>query len=183
MPIAKVIATERTTSDGVPITLINIDFGGGDAHSAELYQGAGDDALPMQGDYVECEPGPESGTWVVVGVHDPRNAGKALPGERRLYVRDEDGNTVGELYASRDEITVEGFGGHPIRLKTTGPVILDSPDVRLNDAAGSAVARVGDIVAVTIPGLQVGGAAVTLGVGVPIAAAGQIVSGQSKSKA
>lgn len=166
---AKVIISERRTKrDGAEIVEIRADIGGNDTHACELYQPSGDDAIPLPGDFVELEPGVESGTWVVVGVHDRRNRGTAAAGEKRLYARDEDGNPVCEIWLKGDgTLAIDA----DVSVELTAPVVtLNSPDVRLSDAAGQGVARIGDLVAVTVTTA-------------PGTAAGQIISGTSKVKA
>lgn len=201
-----VLRSERVTEQGGAFTTyVVVDFGGDDIVTAQYFGAPGDDGLPEPGDYAVIADAP--GGPVAIGFHDPGNAGDVLPGERRLYVRDEDGALVGELRLAQGKLSIEVLNGEsiPIELKTPGAVILDSPDVRLTDEAGAAIARVGDLVAIQIPQLLAAGVPVvpaTLpwvtpgapGIGTPnpalvsptnggISAAGQIISGQSKATA
>jgi hypothetical protein len=191
--IGIVTAIEHITdiATGERQTLIRCDLGGGEIVSAEYYQDAGDDSLPEPGDFVALSSSVASGTWHVTGTLDPKNQGIAEPGEKRIYSRDGEGTLVAHVYLRGDGvIVVEALAsGAPIEIRTTGTVVLDAPDVRLSDAAGAAVARVGDLVSVVVPELVAGGIPVTPVIptqAIPTGgyiAAGQIISGQPKVKA
>jgi hypothetical protein len=119
------------------------------------------------------------------------NASKSARGESRMYSRSGDGTPVAEVWAKADgTIVIEALAsGAPIEIRTTGAVVLDSPDVRLTDEAGKALARVGDLVYVIAPLLQVVGAGPCVAVNpaqqgaTGYIGAGQVVSGQPKATA
>jgi hypothetical protein len=152
----------------------------------------GDDSHPIPGiDEATVVESAGAGNVQAIGYSDPRNAGKTAPGEKRLYVRDEDGELVAEFWLKHDEAVIEAFkADYPIRIVTTGPVILDSPDVRLSDAAGAQVARVGDLIAGSVSALSAtAGLPITpVPPALPtpsggVAFVGTIISGQPKVKA
>jgi hypothetical protein len=183
--IAEVLSTERD-ADGV--LTVRVDPGGGAVKSAEAFADAGSDCVPLPGDYVAISESAGAGTEQVTGYHDPTNPGVAEGGEVRRYARNADREIVGYLWLKRDgSYELESLTGAPLRLKTTGPIILDSPDIRLGDAAGAQLARVGDICAGTLhaagtaPGTPIVPSAPIPGGGVPFAC--QIVSGSSVAKA
>lgn len=198
--VGKVKRTERREDDGSHRLDVVVDPGGGANVTAPYYAPPGEDSPPLPGDYAALAEAPGRGEKSAVGFQDAKNAGKALDGEKRFYLRDEDGNELAEFYMSRTGLTIEVLdsGTLPITLKTAGAVTLDSPDVRLTDEAGKSIARVGDLVYVTVP-LMVVTAVATSGsapVIIPVLAtnpaqqtltgyigAGQIVSGQPKAKA
>lgn len=179
--VAEVLAATRRMIRGVPVLSIKLSRGGGANATADHYGPSGDDSPPLPGDFAHSSAGPGSGQEQITGYHDPRNPGVALPGEKRLYVRDEDGEIVGTIWMKRDGT---------IRIETDGPVIVDSPDVRLGDGSAP-IATAGDLVTVIVPALAVGGVLATpsnpaqAGVVVPggYAAVGQIMRRQSKAKA
>lgn len=190
--LATVIASERKVEeDGSHLVDVQIDAGGGDPDIAELYQPPGDDSLPLPGDGALLQDAPGTGAKAAVGFHDPVNEGKADEGEKRLYSRTKAGKLAADIWLKNDgSIHIEVFEEltAPIYLKSKGPVIIDSPDVRLGDETASrAVACVGDLVAGSIkalgnlgaPILPVGAAPTPTG-GVPFTA--QIISGSPKAK-
>ena len=125
---------------------VKLGRGSGAGSTADHYGPAGDDSPPLPGDYAHTSTGPGAGQEQVVGYHDAKNAGEALPGEKRLYCRDEDGAIVATMWMRRDGT---------IRIQTDAAVTIDSPDVRLGDGSAP-VATAGDLVAVTVPILLCG---------------------------
>lgn len=178
--VAEVLAATRRVIRGIPVLSIGLARGGGANTTADHYGPSGDDSPPLPGDFAHSSAGPGSGQEQITGYHDPKNAGQAIPGEKRLYARNEDGEIVGTIWMKRDGT---------IRIETDAPVIVDSPDVRLGDGSAP-VATAGDLVAVTVPLL------VCAAPGAPAVAAnplqqgpagyiatGQIMRRQSKVKA
>jgi hypothetical protein len=191
--LATVLTTERgTAEDGTPITDIRVDAGAGDVHTAELYQPPGVDSLPLPGDSALLQEAPGTGIKAVVGFDDPVNQGKAGEGEHRLYSRTSAGSLAADVWLKADgsvHIEVHDLAAR-VYVKTPGPVIIDSPDIRLGDESSSRpVACVGDMVSGSVRGLcgapgspllPVGAAPTPTG-GVPFVA--QIISGSSRAKA
>lgn len=180
--IGEIVSTER---DAAGVLTVRVDPGGGGVVTAEHFAPAGDDSRPLPGDFAALEESAGAGAEQAVGYSD------AIPntseeGEVHKYSRSTDGVLVAELWLRRDG-TAEllTLNGAPLRLKSTGPIIVDSPDVRLSDSAGAQVARVGDIAVgvlnatSTAPGQPIA-PGVPGPVGVPIAV--QIISGSSKVK-
>jgi hypothetical protein len=189
---ADILAVERTLRDGIHVTEVRVDQGGGDVATGDHVAPAGDDSCPIPGiDDASVVDSSGAGNVQVVGYSDPNNAPKTAPGEKRLYVRDEEGELVAELWLKHDETVIEAFkADYPIRIKTTGAVILDSPDVRLSDSAGREVACVGDMIAGSVgvlcaapgsPGVPIPPATPTPSGKIPFV--GKIVSGRPKVKA
>jgi hypothetical protein len=77
------------------------------------YQPSGHDSQPQGGDFAIVVPGPESGSYVIVGWVDPNNAGTAKEGEVRLYSRS-GANVVGELHVTADGEVPDGIAEHLI---------------------------------------------------------------------
>jgi hypothetical protein len=157
-------------------------------HPARVVAQDGDDSLQVVPDSSLVPP--------MAGV--PLRAGypglhlRVLPGARVL-VSFEDGDPARPIAIPAWD-TADGVV-ESVTLKA--PIVhLDSPDVRLTDAYGSAVARVGDIVSVSMAFLvpdptngislvsPVGPVTGTFGTAlIPAVAVGQIVSGQAKARA
>lgn len=157
--LATVITTERKkTEDGTPITDVRVDAGAGDIENVELYQPPGVDAPPLPGDGALLQEAPGTGVRAAIGFDDPKNEGKALEGEHRIYSRTVDGELVCEVWLKRDGLHVEVHEqSFPITLKSLGRIVLDSPDVRLgNEEASRPIACVGDMCAGTLYALCTG---------------------------
>jgi hypothetical protein len=190
--LATVISCERKVEeDGSHLVDVHVDSGAGVPEDLELYQPPGEDSLPMAGDSALLQEAPGTGIKAVVGFDDPVNEGKAAEGEKRLYSRTKAGALAADIWLKNDgsiHIEVHEITA-PIYLKTKGPVIVDSPDIRLGDETASRqIACVGDIVAgslkalCTAPGsplLPAAGSPSPSG-GVPFTA--QIISGSAKAK-
>ncbi len=194
--MAEVVGIERTSKDegdgpvhGVDL---QVDLGGGDIETVELFQPPGDDSLPMKGDAVLLHEAPGSGSKAAIGSNDPNNAGTAEEGERRGYSRQSDGSIAAEFWlkANGDVVIKSYVATGRIVLESAGPVIVKSPDIRVGDETASrAIACVGDIVAGSIkaivaapspqPLLPATGAPTASG-GVPFTA--QIISGSPNAK-
>lgn len=74
------------------------------------FSAPGDDSRPLPGDKALIDEEAEA----IVGYADTKNAGVALPGEKRTYARSEDGTVVGHVYLRRDgtielELDANGF--------------------------------------------------------------------------
>lgn len=95
--IGPVESVERATDEGVPVVNVKIDPGGQATFTGENFAPAGDDSLPLPADSAVVVDA--SGRDVVVGYVDPKNEGKAAPGEKRTYARDAAGKVVAEIWA------------------------------------------------------------------------------------
>lgn len=97
--VAIVLSFERgEDQDGAPKSEIKCDPGGGANITAAHFAPPGCDAPPLPADMVALEQSTGAGLEQASGYQDPMNAGKALPGEHRLYARDDDGNVVCEFH-------------------------------------------------------------------------------------
>ena len=188
---ADILAVERTLVDGIHSTDVRVDMGGGDIATADHVADIGDDSCPIPGiDLASVDEVSGEGNLIAGGYADPNNAPKTAPGEKRIYCRDETGALICELWLKHTEAVIEAFtADYPIRIKTTGPVILDSPDVRVSDAAGRPIARQGDLVAGSIRALSAAPGSPIVPVGATptptgaVAFVAKIISGQVKAKA
>ena len=100
--VAEVLQFFRGEDGDAQISEAKGDLGGEDIVTAVNYQATGFDGNPLPGDYMVVVPGPEEGTFLVVGYLDPKNAGKAREGDLRLYVRDGNGDVQGEFHLTND---------------------------------------------------------------------------------
>jgi hypothetical protein len=102
--IGAVLEFLRSVVDGFPIADVKIDTGGEDNATAELFQPAGFDGQPLEGDTAGAMAVPGADRAALVGFIDQANAGTAGPGEARLYARDADGAIVATILISADGI-------------------------------------------------------------------------------
>jgi hypothetical protein len=132
-----------------------VDPGGGENVTAQHYAAPGVDAAPLPGDYAGLQPCAGTGRQQALGYCDPLPENrKASDGEHRIYGRDADGRAVCEIWCKLDgSIVIDVIGGTaPIEIRTKGPIIANSPDVRLG-GGGRKVATVGDLVSGSVYGL------------------------------
>ena len=101
--IGRLLSFVRTTRNGAKISDVKVDPGGGPNITCEHFADAGDDAYPLDTDYVNTSEIPRNGGEVVTGYVDPLNTPKAQPGDKRIYARDADtGLTVVEVWLKSD---------------------------------------------------------------------------------
>jgi hypothetical protein len=80
----------------------------------------GVDALPLPGDTVALEDSSGTGCEQATGYADTRNAGKAAPGEVRLYSRDASGAVMGDVWLKGDGSIVATNAGGSLTLSAVG---------------------------------------------------------------
>lgn len=85
-----------------------VDMGGGENTRAVNFGPAGDDTVPLPGDYVVVVDGPGTGGELVVGYSDPVNVVTTSPGDKRIYSRDPvDGTPMCQVLLGADgQITI-----------------------------------------------------------------------------
>lgn len=126
----------RGSAEGAEITA---DPGGGALVRSLHFGSPGDDAPPLRGDYVVLIPGPGSGRTLAVAYADPKNAGEADPGERRVYARGATGDVVAVIWLKGDgSIQISNASGE-IVLGAAGTIQLNGVTI---DPAGN----------ITVPG-------------------------------
>lgn len=143
MRLADVISSERVVEEGASYLRVKLDPI--DTVMVPSFDDSGDDSPPLPGDKAVCDDDH------CFGFADVRNAGVALPGEKRLYARDEDGAVVGAVYLKRD-------GTLELGLNATGRVAVAA-------LVNAEIQRIYDAVAnwVPLPVPNDGGAAVAAG--------------------
>jgi hypothetical protein len=143
MTLAEVQYSE-STDDGVDVV---VDRGASDNVTAEQHLAPGVDARPLPGDTAALQPCSGTGNSQCLGYSDPVAANrKAADGEHRIYGRNAAGVAVCEVYAKADgSIVIASLNDAPIEIRSKGPIIANSPDVRLG-SGGRKLSGVGDIV-------------------------------------
>jgi hypothetical protein len=123
--IAEVISIDRSAEPA------EIKVDAEDPRTPEHYQPAGDDALPLAGDFAAVEGDDEgSSSGQVVGYHDPIDANrKASPGEKRIYARSPEGVLVAEVWLKNDGTlalkSVLATSGGSIDIQPSGNVVIN----------------------------------------------------------
>jgi hypothetical protein len=117
---AEVQRTTRVVEDGAHGVDVVSDPGGKANVTSSLYQPAGVDSVPLRGDFVQLVDTLGMGAESAVGFADCRQAGKANPGEIRLYARDANGAAVGEVWCKSDGAIVASNAGGTVTLSPTG---------------------------------------------------------------
>jgi hypothetical protein len=97
--IAEVLEAERKTDEGIETVDVKVEVSQDDTMTAEHFAPVGFDAPPLPGDNALVHELAGAGEGAAVGYHDPKNPGKAAPGEVRTYARDASGAVVAEIWA------------------------------------------------------------------------------------
>ena len=100
--IAKVLSTVRASRKGVPKLDVKADPGGGGNITFEQVSPAGEDSVPLPGDYLGGVSTQGTGRSFASGYNDARNVGIAESGEVRRYARDAAGAPVSSVHLFRD---------------------------------------------------------------------------------
>lgn len=118
--IGIVTAFRRTEDGDAKIAEVDVDLGGNDIITADVYGDSGSDAPPVSGDYAAVMAGPGTGEWVAVAFTDTRRAGTGAQGERVTVARDADGVVVSTVTQAADgSARVENDNGY-MELKADG---------------------------------------------------------------
>jgi len=96
--LAVLLSFLRTTKNGAQVSDVKVDPGGGANVTAEHFSAPGDDSHPLPDDYVALNGDSGTGRESAIGYLDPANEPKALPGDKRIYARDENGVLIAEIW-------------------------------------------------------------------------------------
>jgi hypothetical protein len=164
---AQVVSSTRVSDvDGHGLD-VTVDPGGGDATTVSHYASSGDDAPALASDFCALTDASGTGAENVVGYADVKNAGKAAPGEKRIYARKPDGSVTCDIWLKGDETIVMTFGaGGSFECKANGDVVINGVTI---SKLGAITAR-GEVTAnaATIPVKLAGHTHLTAGTGAPV---------------
>lgn len=134
--VVQLLSFTRAERNGMTVSDVKSDPGGGANVTAEHTAAPGDDSHPLAGDYAVVGNAAGTGRQSVVGYYDPVNAPKSGPGEKRIYARDSSGAMIVEVWLKNTgevlitngagTFTLESGGGFNIngaRITTGGDVI------------------------------------------------------------
>lgn len=160
--LATVVEFLRSEVEGVPAPEAKVDRGGSDTVTGYLFGPPGDDSPPLAGDVAYLGEDIGAGNAQILGHQDPKNAGVALPGERRSYARSSDGAVVAEIWAKRDgairianllaDAVIEVAAGGAVTVATGEATAELAPDGAIslaNGTGGLAIDAAGNVTATT----------------------------------
>ena len=123
--------------NGSRVSDVTVDPGGGNNITGEHFSSPGDDSYPILGiDYGAAVNVPRSGGAVIVGYVDPINIPKALEGDKRIYARDSNGDTIAEVWLKFDGSIVISNDNGTFELKSDGSIDMNGVTI---DASGNMV--------------------------------------------
>ena len=139
--IAQVKSFTRRVVDGVRLSDVKVDPGGGPNITGEHFSDPGDDSHPLATDYAAAMEVRQSGGAAVVGYADPINDPEADPGEKRIYGRDSStGLAVNQVWLKSDSSVMISNALGAIELKADGSVDINgaiiSPLGEVTNATG-----------------------------------------------
>ena len=138
--IAKLLSFVRVTRNDAKISDVKVDPGGGPNVTAEHFASSGDDAHPLPDDYVIINDSAGTGRKASIGYLDPLNIPKALPGDKRIYARDEDtGAVVVEIWLKNDGTAIVSNDNGSIMLRPDGGSIATTPQSTFDAKADGSI--------------------------------------------
>lgn len=120
--IGKLLSFVRGERGEAKLTNVLIDPIGGANKTGEHFATPGDDSHPLASDYVLAISVMQTGRVAITGYLDPKNEGKAVAGEKRIYARDSEGAQVVDLW-----------------LKNTGEFIVENENMSITASPEGAV--------------------------------------------
>lgn len=110
--IAKLLSFVRVVRNNAKVSDVKVDPGGGANITAEHFASPGDDSSPLPGDYVALITASGSGRESAVGYVDAKSDQKSLSGDKRIYARDGNGLSIGEVWLKNTgEISISNDNG------------------------------------------------------------------------
>jgi len=119
--LGRVVSFVRAIAEGAQAPEVGVDLDGDETLTALHFGPPGVDAAPLPDDVASLSPGGGTGALDAVGYQDPATAGKARPGEVRLYSRSGSGVVAVELWLEAD-------GSLVARNASTGVELVLGPD-------------------------------------------------------
>ncbi len=124
-------------ANGTEVTDVMVDPGGGANITGEHYSDPGDDSFPMVGiDYGVTVSISRKGGAVIVGYVDPVNTPKAVQGDKRIYSRDSNGDTIAEVWLKSDGSILVSNDNGDFELKSDGSIDMNGVTI---DTSGNVV--------------------------------------------
>lgn len=125
--IARLLSFVRVIRNGAKVSDVKVDPGGGANITAQHFAPSGDDSHPLPIDFVIIEDVEGTGRESVVGYVDPVSEPKALPGDKRIYARDENGVTVVEIWLKNTGEALISNDNGSVTLRPDGSTVTTTP--------------------------------------------------------
>lgn len=135
--VVEVLDSTRVNDEGGHGLDVKCDPGGGANVTAPHFADAGDDGRPLPGDFAALEDSSGSGAEHATGYADVRNAGKAAPGEKRIYARDPQATPVCEVWLKGNGTIVITNDQGSFEMAPNGDVTINGVKI---DASGNVTA-------------------------------------------
>ena len=138
--IARLKQFVRSTRAGTPITRVTGDPGGGANRSMDHYSAPGDDAHPLENDYVFAGEIRGSGRHAALGYQDPVNAPQTNAGEKRIYSRDPaTGEVIAEAWLRNDGAIIISGPSAAVEMMPDGATNIQNGNAAWTQAANGAL--------------------------------------------
>lgn len=124
--LATIVEFVRSVVDGAQAPEAKVDRGGDDALTAYHFAPPGDDSQPLPGDLAFLGRDEGAGNAQLLGYQDPKNAGKAGPGEKRIYARSSGGTIVCEVWLKSDGSVLLSNAAGSVTLGVDGSARLEN---------------------------------------------------------
>lgn len=139
--LATIVEFVRSVVDGTQAPEAKVDRGGGDAVTGYHFAPPGDDSQPLPGDLAFLGRDEGAGNAQLLGYQDPKNAGVAGPGEKRIYARSSAGAPVCEVWLKADGSVLVSNEACSVELGADGAVALANATGSVSlDASGNVTA-------------------------------------------
>lgn len=160
--IAKILSFIRNPVNDINKTDVKLNPDGGSNINAQHFSSPGDDAFPLNTDFVVTTKVQGEGKEAAIGYADPKNAPKTSSGEKRIYSRDVNGDEIAEIWLKNDGTIEIANQNGSVKINTDGtieiisPTIIDitAPTINLTGTvvvtgtiAATSIATTGDVVA------------------------------------
>lgn len=128
--IGKLLSFVRSIkNNGAKVSDVTCNLGGTNNNIlAENFPPAGDDSFPLTNDYVLLVPIKGEGRYQVCGYLDIKNEPKAAAGDKRIYARNANGDSVVELWLKNDESGTLSNSNGSVTLEANGDVKVVTQD-------------------------------------------------------
>lgn len=137
--LAVLLSFLRTTKNGAKVSDVKVNPGGGANVTAEHFSAPGDDSHPIPGDFVALNGDSGTGRESATGYLDPKNAPKALPGDKRIYARGSNGVLIVEVWLKNtgEATTVNANGS--VTLRPDGGTLITTPECTFDAKADGSI--------------------------------------------
>lgn len=115
----------RVLPNGVQISEVKCDPGGGYNTTPAHYSAPGDDSFPLESDLILLVPSVRTGSSGVSGYVDPKLVPVAEAGDKRIYARDSEGASICEVWLKNDGSIDIKNGTGLFTLEAAGDIVIN----------------------------------------------------------